>query len=117
MGHVTVQTALQFRYICSAMSSRAMPRRVAAGLWLTIMLAVPVGAQDPAVQRIASMVAIAVVEYGNGIDAHGRMTASSEYKEAVDFLTEARSAASRLPSERQPAVALLDSIIQAAQKQ
>src|SRR4051812_21243853 len=116
-GVPTVQTAFQFRYICSAMNFRTLAPRAAAGMWLTVFLAGTARAQDPAVQRIASMVAIAVVEYGNGVDAHGHMTAVTEYKEAVDFLAEARAAAARLPSQRQPAVALLDSIIGAAQRQ
>jgi high-affinity iron transporter len=94
-----------------------MPLRAAAGMWLIAAFAGPAHAQDPAVQRIAGMVAIAVVEYGNGIDARGHMISAGEYKEAVDFLAEARAAAARLPSQRQPAVVLLDSIIQAAEKQ
>ena len=91
-----------------------MPLRAAAGMWLIAILAGVARAQDPTVQRIASMVAIAVVEYGNGIDARGQMIAANEYQEAVDFLSEARAAAARLPSRRKLAVALLDSIIRAA---
>src|ERR1041384_2156276 len=99
------------------MEFRSMPRRGVAGMWLLGILAAPVYAQDPTVQRIASMVAVAVVEYGNGVDPRGRLFAPGEYKEALDFLTEARWAAARLPSRLQPAVALLDSIIQAAKRQ
>ena len=72
-----------------------MPLRVAAGTWLIATLVGVAQAQDPTVQRIASMVAIAVGEYGNGIDARGHMIAPSEYKETVDFLAEARAAAGR----------------------
>src|SRR4051794_10337053 len=117
MRAAKVQTALQSRYICSAMNFRAMPLRAAAGMWLISALAGTARAQDPTVQRIAGMVAIAVVEYANGVDAHGRLIAANEYKEAVDFLAEARTAAARLPSQNKPAVALLDSVIQAAEKQ
>jgi high-affinity iron transporter len=63
------------------------------------------------------MVAIAVSEYGNGVDARGQLYAPSEYKEAIDFLTEADSDAVRLPSRYTAAVALLDSIIAAARRQ
>src|ERR1051325_67974 len=99
------------------MEFRSMPRRGVAGMWLLGILAAPVYAQDPTVQRIASMVAIAVVEYGNGVDARGHTFAPNEYKEAIDFLTEARADAARLPSRSQPAVAWLDSIIQAARRE
>src|ERR1041384_7000984 len=99
------------------MEFRSMPRRGVAGMWLLGILAAPVYAQDPTVQRILSMVAIAVVEYGNGVDARGHTFAPSEYKEAIDFLTEARAGAARLPSRSQPAVVWLDSIIQAARAQ
>src|SRR5678815_2578348 len=92
---------VESRYICSAMNFRAMPLRAAAGMWLVVLLAGVARGQDPTVRRIASMVAIAVVEYGNGIDAHGRLIAANEYQEAVDFLSEARAAAVRLPSQRQ----------------
>src|SRR5436305_15342806 len=96
------------------MSFRSQSLRGAAGIWLVAILAGVANGQDPTVQRIASMVAIAVSEYANGVDAQGHLTAASEYKEAGDFLSEARTAASRLPSQRQAAVALLDSIIRAA---
>ena len=94
-----------------------MARCGATGIWLIATFAVSAGAQDPTVQRIASMVSIAVVEYGNGFDARGHMIAPNEYQEAVGFLADARAAAARLPSQRLPAVALLDSIIAAAEKQ
>jgi len=66
------------------------------------------------VQRVANIVSVAVEEYGKGIDKQGRLISASEYQEAVDFLKDARNAASRLPRERAvPAGALLDSIIAA----
>src|SRR5579862_193686 len=98
------------------MMFRTAPFRVVAGLWLTMIFAGNARAQDPTVQRIAGMVFIAVGEYANGFDSRGRLTTPTEYKEAVDFLAEARVAAIRLPSQRQPAMALLDSIISAADK-
>ena len=68
-------------------------------------------AQANPVQRIANMVSVGVSEYTKAVDVTGRLVSGEEYKEAVDFLTEARQAAVRLPSERTAAIALLDSII------
>lgn len=66
------------------------------------------------VQRVANIVSVAVEEYGKGIDKQGRLISADEYQEAVDFLKDARNAASRLPRERAvPAVPILDSIISA----
>ncbi len=71
-------------------------------------------AQENPVQRVASIVSVAVEEYGKGIDAQGRLTSNDEYGEAVGFLQDARDAALRLPGDRGPAArAILDSIIAA----
>ncbi len=64
------------------------------------------------VQRVANIVSVAIEEYGKGIDAKGRLISADEYKEAVDFLSDARAAALRLPGDRMGAArGLLDSII------
>ena len=70
--------------------------------------------QENPVQRVASIVSVAVEEYGKGIDAQGRLTSNDEYREAVGFLQDARDAALRLSGDRAPAArAILDSIIAA----
>ncbi|HVX42202.1 MAG TPA: cytochrome c/FTR1 family iron permease [Gemmatimonadaceae bacterium] len=71
-------------------------------------------AQENPVQRVASIVSVAVEEYGKGIDAQGRLTSNDEYREAVGFLQDARDAALRLSGDRALAArAILDSIITA----
>ncbi len=75
--------------------------------------AVPAVAQVETIQRIAGMVAIAADEYGKAFDSKGRLVSVEEYQEAVGFLGEARTSASRLPSERRGAAAILDSMIAA----
>jgi high-affinity iron transporter len=70
-------------------------------------------AQVETVQRIAGMVAIAVDEYGKAVDSRGKLVSIEEYKEAAGFLSEARSAAARLPTDRRPAGAILDTVISA----
>lgn len=90
-----------------------MPLRAAAGMWLIAMFAGVVRAQDRPVQRIANIVTVAVSEYAKGVDAHGHLTAADEYRETVDFLTEARVVAGRLPAQRRATVALLDTLIAA----
>src|SRR4051812_29735058 len=84
--------------------------------WLGILLlsgigARPAAAQVQTIQRIAGMVAIAADEYGKAVDATGRLVSVEEYQEAVGFLSEAKTSAARLPSERGGSAALLDSII------
>lgn len=65
-------------------------------------------------KRVANIVSVAIEEYGKGIDDHGRTISVEEYREAVDFLRDARSAAERLPGSRASAArAVLDSIIAA----
>ena len=67
--------------------------------------------QEHPVQRVANIVSVAVEEYKKGVDATGRLISADEYHEAVDFLNDARDAASRLPGDRAVvARALLDSI-------
>lgn len=66
-------------------------------------------------RRMANIVSVAVEEYGKGVDGQGRLTAASEYQEAVGFLNDAREIAGRLTGEHAAAArVLLDSIIAAA---
>jgi high-affinity iron transporter len=71
-------------------------------------------AQEHPVKRVANIVTVALEEYAKGIDDRGRMISAQEYQEAVDFLTDARRTAERLPGPRgDTARALLDSIVAA----
>src|SRR3954464_14814604 len=67
-------------------------------------------AQDRPVQRIATIVSVAVEEYGKGVDAKGRLISNDEYQEAKGFLDDARGVAARLPGNAAAPRALLDSI-------
>ncbi|HEX4683925.1 MAG TPA: FTR1 family protein [Gemmatimonadaceae bacterium] len=71
--------------------------------------------QDRPVQRIATIVSVAVEEYGKGVDEKGRLISNDEYQEAVGFLGDARSVAQRLPGNADASRALLDSIVAAVQ--
>lgn len=69
------------------------------------------GAQDVPAKRLASIVSVAVDEYGKGVDATGRVTVPAEYEEAIGFLGDAKSVASRLSGGNTAKVrALLDSL-------
>jgi len=81
---------------------------------LLLVLARPLAAQEHPVRRVANIVSVAVEEYGKGIDAKGRTVSDIEYREAADFLADARTQAARLPGERAAvARAILDSIVAA----
>src|SRR3954471_5826677 len=67
-------------------------------------------AQDRPVQRIATIVSVAVEEYGKGVNATGRLVSNDEYQEAKGFLDDARGVAARLPGNATAPRALLDSI-------
>jgi len=68
-------------------------------------------AQESPAKRLGNIVAVAVEEYGKGVDAHGRLVAPDEYSETVDFLADARATAVRLNGADAPAIrALLDSL-------
>src|SRR5438309_593858 len=70
------------------------------------------GAQEHPVKRVANIVTVALEEYAKGIDDHGRLISAQEYQEAVDFLTDARRTAERLPGARGDTPRkLLDSIV------
>src|SRR6476619_3260910 len=69
-------------------------------------------AQEHPVKRVANIVTVALEEYAKGIDDHGRLISAQEYQEAVDFLSDARRTAERLPGARgDTARKLLDSIV------
>ena len=66
-------------------------------------------------RRVANIVNVAVEEYGKGVDARGQLISDIEYREAADFLEDAKTQASRLPGDGAvQARAILDSIIAAA---
>jgi high-affinity iron transporter len=95
------------------MKFRSKSARWLGALALSAVAAAPLSAQVETVQRIAGMIAIAADEYGKAVDAQGRLISNEEYQEALGFLTEAKTSASRLPAERRGAGAVLDSIIAA----
>ena len=57
-------------------------------------------AQEHPARRLSSIVGVAVEEYSKGIDEGGRVTSELEYREAVDFLRDARDVATRLAGDR-----------------
>jgi high-affinity iron transporter len=69
-------------------------------------------AQEHPARRVANIVSVAVEEYGKGIDERGRMVSEMEYREAADFLADAREQAARLSGDRAAAARdILDSIV------
>src|ERR1035437_9136894 len=75
------------------------------------------GAQEPPAKRLSSIVGVAVEEYAKGVDARGKIIASSELDEVTGFLKDAAAVAARLSSANAPAVrAALDSLMAAAQR-
>src|SRR5690349_3491283 len=86
-----------------------------AALFAAVMSGLhPLGAQEHPVKRVANIVTVALEEYAKGIDEHGKLISAQEYQEAVDFLTDARRTAERLPGPRgDTARGLLDSIVAA----
>lgn len=87
---------------------------LAAGFAALVGALRPLGAQEHPVKRVANIVTVALEEYAKGIDEHGKLISAQEYQEAVDFLTDARRTAERLPGPRgDTARVLLDSIVAA----
>ncbi len=98
------------------MNFRTILGRVAVRVVVLMLGATSLLAQEDPVRRIASIVSVAVAEYGKGVDAQGRLVDASEQREAIDFLREARSYAAPLTGERiVGARAILDSLITAAE--
>jgi len=88
--------------------------RLAAVFAATVCALRPLGAQEHPVKRVANIVTVALEEYAKGIDDHGKLISAQEYQEAVDFLSDARRTAERLPGPRgDTARVLLDSIVAA----
>ena len=80
-------------------------------------VAVPTAAQEHPARRVASIVSVAVEEYGKAVDAQGKLISAQEYQEANDFLVDARRAAERLSGENAAAArALLDSVAAAVRE-
>ena len=72
----------------------------------------PAAAQDHPARRLSNIVAVAIEEYGKGVDAQGKVVLDIEYQEAVDFLADAKGVATRLSGESADAVRnALDSLI------
>ena len=91
-------------------------RTTLGGLLLLAAGIVPLtaGAQEHPARRVATIVSVAVEEYGKAVDAKGKLISSQEYQETTDFLADASRAAERLSGETAaPARALLDSITKA----
>lgn len=77
-----------------------------------VLLASRSGAQEHPAKRLSAIVTVAVDEYGKAVDARGRLVSDLEYREAVDFLADARGVAARLSGERaERARILLDSLV------
>ena len=56
--------------------------------------------QERPARRLASIVSVAVAEYGLGIDERGRVISDLEYGEAVTFLADAKGVAERLSGDK-----------------
>ena len=82
--------------------------------WIGFGAAPSLAAQEGPAKRLASIVGVAVEEYGKGINADGRLISQDEYDEAVSFLRDAKEVAARLSGARTVATqAALDSLIAA----
>jgi high-affinity iron transporter len=71
-------------------------RKALACIILGVSVATVAPAQERPAKRVANIVGVALLEYGKGVDANGRVIATLEYEEAVSFLGIAREAAQRL---------------------
>ncbi len=65
------------------------------------------GQQEPLAKRLAAIVSVAVAEYSKGIDAEGRIIASTELDEAAGFLRDAKNVAQLLDSPNAASARLL----------
>lgn len=69
-------------------------------------------AQDATARRVASIVAVAVAEYGRAVDEHGAMISAEEYAETTGFLKDARDLAAELDGQNASAArSVLDAMI------
>src|SRR6185437_9616489 len=71
-----------------------------ASLWLT---PATMRSQDTAARRLASIVSVAVSEYGLAVDRRGQLISAEEYAEVAGFLENAREVAGRLDGPDAPA--------------
>ena len=75
---------------------------------------VPAAAQEPPARRVATIVSVAVEEYGKAVGGDGKLISAQEYQETTGFLADAGRAAERLSgATAAPVRALLDSITRA----
>ncbi len=73
--------------------------------------AIAEGAQDTPAKRLASIVGVAVEEYGKAVDEQGRLKSAVELEEATGFLVDARDAARQLATPNIAyTLALIDSL-------
>ena len=110
-----IRDAARLPVIPPSMSGRRIHPLARLLLVLAALVAAPAwrsaGAQERPAKRLASIVGVAVEEYGKAIDASGRVVSDLEYEEAAGFLADARDVAQRLSGDRAPAAqALLDSL-------
>ena len=83
-------------------------------LFSALCAAQTAAAQEHPARRVASIVSVAVEEYGKAVDAQGRLISAQEFQETNDFLADARKAAERLSGDNAVAArALLDSVADA----
>jgi high-affinity iron transporter len=71
-----------------------------ASLWLT---PATMRSQDTAPRRLASIVSVAVAEYGLAVDKRGQLISAEEYAEVTGFLENASEVAGRLEGRDAPA--------------
>jgi len=75
------------------------------------------GTEADQAKRLASVVAVAVEEYGKGIDSRGALISNDEYTETTGFLDDARQIAQRLTGPYAVATrATLDTLVEAARE-
>ncbi|HEY1951771.1 MAG TPA: cytochrome c/FTR1 family iron permease [Gemmatimonadaceae bacterium] len=85
-----------------------------SGLVLSLVAASALPAQENPAKRLASIVGVAVEEYGKAVDDQGKLISKDEYDETSGFLTDARQVAARLNSyDAATTRAILDTLIAA----
>ncbi|HWL39227.1 MAG TPA: cytochrome c/FTR1 family iron permease [Gemmatimonadaceae bacterium] len=94
------------------MNSRLSRRSCLLVLSLVVALPTTLFAQENQAKRLASIVGVAVEEYGKAFDDRGRLIAPIEYEETTSFLGDARRVAERLTGADAPRTrAVLDTMI------
>lgn len=82
-----------------------------AALSLVLAAARPIAAQEASARRLASIVAVAVEEYGKAVDPRGKLVSEAEFSETAAFFEDARHLAATLQGDYAPAArATLDSM-------